>query len=716
MSMTNMRATDVSKNRKREIDKAFRPKSIAVLGASDDKTKFGGRLVAAIINHGYQGELFPINPRGVLVQGLPSYKSLADVGKPIDFVIVCLPQELVEQSLEAAGRVSAGAVLVYASGYAEKDAEGQHAQARMVAIARKHGFVLIGPNCLGLVNGAAKLAATSTVLMDFVSLEPGSLALATQSGALGTYWLDEALDAGLGIGKWVSTGNEADLSTAEILNYFVNDDETRIVSAYIESASHGDRLRKALLAAAAKEKPVIVLRSGRSKVGAKAVATHTGSLAGEDRIMTSLLDQYGVCQAGTLTEMIDLAKIFATQSPSTGRRACIISLSGGAGALIADAATAAGFQIPDVSDQTLKLLGALFPSYAKLSNPIDLTDRVIRDEDLLGRVLDVMLASNEFDAILVFVSGRNFKAITDYTSALTRHFPVWKGSHAAIWKSAPAGLLRSLQKEGVAVFNEIDAAVTALGRAVNAADRRSHLVASPAKPKSVFKSQIAMTERSSKDYLRAAGLPVPASMLVTEASQVDAAFAKLSGRVAVKLQSRDILHKSGHGGISLGLTAYDDVKAEVEKMMSLCIEGGFHFDGVLIEDMKIIEQEFVFGLRNDPNFGSMLTFGRGGTAVEVDPDIFTRFLPVSDADLRTNIACLRMFPLLEGFRGKSPVDIGKLVSVVRHLIDVYESDSSCMEIEINPLAIDDCGNPWILDALVFKGVIATSTPKHEAGL
>ncbi|MEK1931044.1 MAG: CoA-binding protein, partial [Pararhizobium sp.] len=316
-----------------QLDSFFKPRSVAVLGASADIEKTGGRTLANLLSSGYAGKVYPINPRGGEIQGLKTYSALGEVGAPIDLVINCLPGTQFDDVVTTAIELKVKAMITFASGFAEQSHEGLLRQEAIIKRLRDGGVSLVGPNCLGVLDGVNGLAASSSVFLRELDVVAGGLSMATMSGALGVYWLDEVLRAGLGVSKWVATGNEGDVTLSDVLNYLVDDTDTKVICLYVEGIKLGHDFRTGLYRAAAANKPVIVLRSGRSSVGAKAIASHTGALAGEDVLYRTLFEQSGVCQVDSLSEMVDVARIFVTQNVAPKRKAAIISISGGAAAL-----------------------------------------------------------------------------------------------------------------------------------------------------------------------------------------------------------------------------------------------------------------------------------------------------------------------------------------------------------------------------------------------
>jgi len=682
------------------LDALFKPQSVAVVGASDMADKVGGRTLSALLAHNFSGLIYPVNPNRPTTQGQKAYSSLAAIPEPIDLAILCVPARDVEGNVAEACRLGIRAIIILTSGFAELGQEGAEAQDRIAAIAREHGVALLGPNCLGLVNGNIGLAASSTVMLNDRRVKPGRISFVSQSGAIATFWMDAMNQRGIGVSKWVSTGNEASLSLSDILSYLVDDPETDVIGIYVEGFREGTLLRRALAKAAAKHKPIIVLRAGRSETGAQATASHTGALSGEDALQTALLAQYGACQVDSLRQMIDLSRFFLSQQPNQGRRTCVISLSGGAGALIADGLEKIGLDLPQPSPALLAKLTPLFPAYIQARNPIDLSDQILRKPEMFGQVADLVMRSGEYDFVVTFMAGRSPRLMSEAEKSSVELFPKWNGSYATIWISTETALIARLGDVGVLVYEEITDAIDAIGAAVKAAETWSSGVPSRVPPGLQAGPSIALTEMASKAMLgEALGIDRPLYAVAHSHEAWDGNL-PAADRFVAKLQSAALLHKSGNGAIDLGLRTAAEVRASVDRMLAMATSQGLPQDGVLIEKMEAIVHEFLVGLRRDPVFGPYLVIGRGGVTVELDPDVATRFLPVSADDVIAMLRSLRSAKLLDGFRDKPPVALPQLAETISDLCTLFESNTNLAEIEINPLAQCAGDRIVVIDAAV----------------
>lgn len=683
----------------------FEPRSIAIVGASDDLSKTGGRVLECLRFNEFKGRLFPVNPRRTRVQGLPAFASIGDVGERPDLVILSVPAKDVEAEARRACDAGAAGLVVYASGFAEVGSDGEVAQQRITDLVRGRGVRMIGPNCLGIMNGNNGMIASGTIMMQGRRLKSGELGFVSQSGALGMFWMDMMADAHLGVSKFASTGNEADVDVAAVLEYLVEDPGTRVIGMYIEGVKHGQALRRALSRAQQARKPVVVLKAGGSKAGAAAVASHTGKLAGDDELYRCLFERYGVCRVDSLGEMIEVSRILATQKVPAGRRTCIISSSGGAGALTADAAAAVGFEMPPLSEQTALQLKPHFPPYVQLKNPIDLTDRVTSDPGMVRRTLEILMASGEFDHVIAFMAGRSQVVVDEVGhGAFQTVLPRWPGGHAAVWQSGPATLIEALKAAHVSLSADIPAAVKALARAAELAAAPPAAGLDVVPPVRSFAKTKPLAEWEGKLLLkRNTGVASPKSVRVGTVGEVGKALDVVGTPVAMKLQSVDMPHKSGHGGIELGLADAAAVEAAVKRMLAIAQDRGLRHDGVLIEEMYAPQFELIVGFKHDPVLGPFLLLGRGGVLVEVQPDVVRGFLPLSPASIERMLRSLKMGVLLDGFRGRPPAPVQALANTIATIGAWFERDAGVAEIEINPLAVDRHGRILALDALVTVG-------------
>lgn len=677
----------------------FGARSVAVVGASGDPGRIGGRPVAYMKALGYDGEILPVNPTRAEVQGLRAYPSLAAIGRPVDLVVIATPAETVEAALGEAVAIGAKGAVIFSSGFSELDEAGVLRQRRLAGIARAAGLLLLGPNCLGLFDTRSRVAATFTTALESCDVPTGGFACVSQSGALGAYWLDMVRQAGIGVSHWISTGNEAGVGIADALAFLAEDDATRVIGMYVEDIKDGARFREAALAARQAGKPIVAIKAGRSAAGAMAAASHTGALAGEFASYEAFFRQFGIVTARSLSEMVQVAKLHLAGAVPAGDRLGIVSVSGGAGVMLADAADLAGFAVQPLSAATGAALAEALPSFAKPQNPVDVTGGVVQDRAMFRRVLDVVAAAPELDAVVLFI-GLMHSIADELADALSAVCAEAGKPVVVVWVGAPPAVIRRIEAAGIVVFPDIPEAIAALAAA--RAPARGALSGQPLPGGSlaVGRSQRVLAEHEAKRLVAGfGGVAVPEGRLLRSPAEIGGELA--AGRWVAKLQSAELPHKSDHGAVRLGLEGPEQVRRAVADLLALGEHLGVPVDGVLVERMLPFALELVVGLRRDPTFGPMLMVGRGGTAVELEPDVALAFLPLDDAGIEALLRSLRCRRLFDGYRGAPAVDVGAAAAAIGHQARGFLADPSLAELEINPLALPAAGGgaPIALDAL-----------------
>lgn len=692
-----------------KVAKLLAARTIAIVGASSDPTKLTGRPIAYMRRLGFGGKIFPVNPSRETIQGLKSYPSLSAIDEVVDLVIVATAANQVRQVIEEGIAAGVGGFVVFSAGFAEVGAEGAAWQSELSALARKHGVPIVGPNCIGIINAQSGLLATFASAMDQHLLRPGRFGLASQSGALAAYWLDMVLRAGGGISKWISTGNGGDVEISDALSCLVEDEDTRVIGLYIEDLKSPAVFRAAAARAAQLGKPIIAIKAGRTTAGALATASHTGALAGEDQIYQALFDQYGVIRVRSLTEMVDVASIFLSGMMPSGERAAILTVSGGAGALIADELEEAGMGMAEFSTVTTNALREALPSFSKPQNPIDLTATAVMQGDVLfENNLRIAIDAPEVDAVILFtgvmvesVSGH----FVDRLEATKRRSakPV-----IVIWIGAPAAALNRLRAIDVPVFADIPAATAALSKARDFVRARSAVLGQrtlelplPAGPETKRTEKVEqLPEWRSKEWLlRETDVAVPGGVLIRRGEGVSLRLKGLRAPFAAKLQSAEMAHKSDHGGVRLKLNDDAHVDKAVADLFDLGKKLGIQVDGVLVEQMIPYDLELLLGFRRDPRFGPLILVGRGGVEVELEKDVKLGLLPLSADGIASLLRSLRGAKLFDGFRGRQKIDVAALAMMLARLAERFVDDDSIKEIEINPLVGGSRGFV-ALDALI----------------
>ena len=679
-------------------------RSIAIVGASADPKKLGYRPLALLRQHGFDGEMFPINPTRTDIEGMPCYPSLAAVGRPIDLALVLTSAADTEAAIEQGVAAGVRSFAVYASGFAEQDEAGWQRQQRIAALARTHGVAVLGPNCVGAMNARTRMCATIASVGELMTFTPGPFSFVSQSGAIGGYWLDKILKAGLGFSKWITSGNEADIGLADCVRYLADDPETRAIGLYLEAVRDPTALRRALYAAAQAGKPVLALRAGRSAAGATATASHTAGLAGDSEVCDAFLAQCGVQQVESLSAMIDASRMLVWGPAEPCRRPAVVSVSGGAGALMTDALSAAGLGMPGFRPEVAAAIERELPSFGRAANPLDLTGMVGAEPLILKRVLKPILAADDHDCVFVFTGLMHNTAPglveSILTAATTRPRRL-----AVVWIGPPAFAVKALSEAQIPLFDDIPQAARALA-VCNAARQSAQRLASPALSdvRSIEPRRIglALTEQAGQQRMGALdGLDYPDSVRMIGGLAVDEAASILSrGPTVAKLQSPQVLHKTELGAIRLGITDLDALERARLELEAIAHRIGAESEGVLVQSMVEHDLQLIIGLRWDEVFGPVLLVGRGGTEVEAERDIALRVLPVSAQDIEDALSGLRLGPRLMGSRGRAAIDLAALSRALASLCQTYLARADIAEIEINPLALKAPGTFTVLDMLV----------------
>jgi acyl-CoA synthetase (NDP forming) len=704
-SALNAPSTDPTPPLGARLRAALQARSVAIVGASADATKITGRPLAYMLARGYSGKLYPVNPGRSEVQGQRCYPSLAAIGQPVDLAIVGTPAAQVEGVIAEGIVAGIRAFVVFSSGFAETGDAGRALQQRLRALAREAGVAIVGPNCLGLANSATGLIASFTTALEETPLERGAFGFVSQSGALGAYWMDIVLRSGIGFSQWVTTGNECDIDAAEAVACLADDPDTRIIGLYLEDIHDTQAFRIALQRAAVAGKPVIAIKSGRSQAGAAAAASHTGALAGDDALYDACLLQHGALRVGSLTEMVDVARLFLHDSVPAGPRLAVMSVSGGAGVMIADEAEARHMSVPAFDAATCAALRPALPAFTRPANPLDITGNVVQDTAGIARALHAVATDPNVDAIVLFV-GMMHSIAGAFTAALSAVRAAAPRPVIVVWMSAMPETVATLEAAGISVFTDIPPAMQAIAgalraRALQAAARAAPMAAPEALALTTAPAR-ALSEWDGKQLLRdqdAVQLP-PGVLIATDAAE-SALPAALQYPVVAKLQSAALLHKSDAGAVILRIGNDAALADALQRLREIGTQLALDVQGVLVEQMVTFDHELLLGLRRDPRFGAVLTLARGGVEVELDADAVTRLLPVNAAQVEAMLRGLRSARLLDGYRGRPAVDIPAVAAHIATLCDWFIAQAALQEMEINPLALRG-SQAWALDALASR--------------
>jgi len=696
------------------LDSFFAPDSIALIGASRDQEKIPGRLLSMLRKNEYPGKIYPINPNYGDIDGLTCYKSIAEVGAPIDLAIIIIPARAVVGALEQCAAAGVKNAVIISSGFAEEGGDSAAMQDEIVAIAKRTGMRISGPNAEGFLSEVQKVAATFSPTVD---VKPGHIpliattrriAIVAQSGGIGFAIKHRAKALGVAISYCVSAGNESDLGAGEFLDYMVQDASTDVILLFIEGIRDVDKFLVAARRAAEMRKPVIVTKVGRSGAGERAAASHTASMAGWSAAYDAVFAKYGFIVSNDLDEAVTIAAVLTTNPLPKGDRVAVLTVSGGAGIWGADTVSLQGLKVPELSRPVQNQIKQWMPSYGAAGNPVDVTAQGVSSGGL-QKSIELFGASDEVDATLVIMSfasetrqpfkegelkpviARQSKPVVFYSYTLPSDFA-----------------RRELAKSGVVVLSGLTHVGVAMRRLVEYANFRlapqSDVRGLPARDITAHLSAPTLSEFDSKSLLRDAGIAVPDETLVTARDGLDAAIVRAGFPLVMKIQSRDIPHKSEAGGVRVNITA----KGEAFMAYGALLDNARKhrpdavIQGVLVGPMAKKGVEIIIGTLTDRIFGPMVMVGLGGITTELFRDVTYRPAPVSAEEASAMLAALKAAPLLNGFRGAAKADVAALSRLISEVSVLAAHHAKIIsEIEINPVLVHPEGQGvTIVDALV----------------
>jgi acyl-CoA synthetase (NDP forming) len=674
------------------------PASVAIVGASQNPQKVGGMPVRLLTELGYRGTVYPINAGADEVQGLRAYPSLAALPATPDLALIVVPADAVEPALRQAVSKGVGAAIVLSSGFAEVGEAGAAAQQRLVEIACDGKLTLLGPNCLGVMNVREQLYATFTPAPLAGQPEPGSVAIVSQSGAFGAYAFSLARAGGLGLSHWITTGNEATTSVADMIDALVDDEATRVILAYIEGTRDGRRLQQVLGRARAAGKPVIVTKVGRTAAGARAAMSHTASLSGEDSVYQAVFDDSGSVRAATVEQMFRLGQAFAVGTPPRGPRLCVITISGGVGTLLADAASDAGLELPPLPEATAAELQRRIP-FCSTTNPVDVTGQATAQYEVLDFAAVEAARSGAYDSLVLFLAAAG--SAPGYADKIERTVRLVREAAPEL-SLAFAGIVtpelkRRLQAHACLVHEEPTHAVEALAtmarwHAAGPDASASPPAAAPLQPEALPAGML--NEVEGLAFLATHGVPAMPHRHVHGADAAVRAWQTLGGQAVLKIVSRDLLHKSDVGGVRIGLRSETEVReacAAIEVSVAAKAPQARH-EGLLLARRLNPRVELMLGARWDPSFGTLVVLGLGGVAVELEPRTTVLTAPTTAQRVHARLDALGVLRRLGTWRGHAAIDAAPLIDTVLRFAALAAALGPRLgTLEINPLMVTEDG-------------------------
>lgn len=682
------------------LDMFFNPSSVAIVGASENPKKLGHRILVNVMNDGYKGAIYPINPTATEILGLKCYPSISMVPGPVELAIIVIPAAAVINVVDECGRKGVKGVVIITAGFREAGEKGKELELKLQEVARKYGIRIIGPNCLGVIDMWTPLNASFANN----STAAGNIAFTSQSGALGAAVLDYALANKIDFSQFVSLGNKADVDEVALFEAWRENPHTKVIIAYIEGLNDGPAFIQAARATARK-KPIIAVKSGRTSSGSKAVSSHTGSLAGSDAAYDAAFKQSGVLRATSVQELFDYAIAFAYQPLIKGNRICIVTNAGGPGVMATDALEPNGLELATLQPETEAALAPVLPAAANIHNPVDVLGDATHER--YAAALDIVMKDPNIDGVIVILTpqaGTEVKETADViiersktsekpivacfiggevtsvgVDAMTSaHVPVYPFPERAI--AALGAMYRYyawLQEpdEAVETFAVDKNAVAKLFAGIRAEGRKT------------------IGDTEAQTILEAYGITTPRSSVAATPEEAIAYCKQVGYPVVMKIASPDILHKSDVGGIKVGVKNEAEVREWFKTIVdrAKAAKPDATIWGIQIQEMVQDAREIIIGMNSDPQFGPLIMFGLGGIYVEVLKDVSFRVAPMTRLQAKQMIEQIRSYKLLTGVRGQAPADLDATIDVLLRVSQLVTDFPEIAELDINPLMVRDQG-------------------------
>lgn len=676
------------------------PQGVAVIGASTSPDKLGYQVLQNVIQYGYEGAVYPINPTAPEILGLKAYASVLDCPDPIDLAVVLVPNKAVPAVMEQCGQRGLKGAVVITAGFREVGPHGKALEQQVIDILHKYGMRMIGPNVLGIIDTVCKLNASFAAGMP----RRGKIAFMSQSGALCTSILDMAQGQGIGFSRFYSIGNKADINELDLVTAWAEDPETRAIMGYLEGISNGPEFIR-VASQVTRHKPIIAIKSGTTSAGSAAVSSHTGTLAGSEAAYDAAFKQSGIIRAGSVQDLFDYAQAFARQPLLESPAIAVITNAGGPGIMASDAIEHAGLRLASLTQETKQALQAKLPAAASVANPVDVLGDALADRYAMA--IEIVLADPNVGALMVVLTPQTMTQIPETAEALGRLskqygkpcFGAFMGD-AAIKKGVE--VLREYQVPNYQVPERAVAAIAAMWH------YRGWLNTPPlqveeyqvdrVKVKEVFarvraEGRVTIGDAEARDILEAYGIPLPKSGLATTADEAVALAESIGYPVVMKIASPDILHKSDIGGIKLNITS----ASEVRDAFDLLVYRGQRFmpDAIIwgcqVQQMVKGGREVIIGVNRDPQFGPLIMFGLGGIYVEALKDVTFRVAPIDRRNATEMLGEIRSYKLLRGVRGEKPSDQAAIVDTLLRISQLVSDFPEVVELDINPLMVFEQG-------------------------
>lgn len=684
------------------FDNFFCPRSVAIIGASREEGKVGNTIVENMINSGYKGNLFLINPRADKIHNIKCYKSILDTPIDTDLVIIVIPSKYVSKVIEQCAEKNTKWAIIISAGFKESGIKGAKMEKRLIEKAKYYGIRILGPNCLGIINSNCPINASFSPNMP----KKGVIGFISQSGALGTAILDWARTNKIGLSKFVSLGNKADISENDLLEDWADDDKTKVITVYMEGVKNGkDFLR--ISSKVSKKKPVVIIKAGNTNAGAKAVSSHTGTLAGSSKAYDAAFKQAGVIRAKTIKDLFNYAIALSNQPLPKGKRIAIITNAGGPGIMATDACEENNITMANLKSETINKLKEFLPETASFYNPIDVLGDALADR--YRKTLEVVIKDKNIDAILILLtpqamtqSLKTAMSIIEVVEKTKKKMPVFTSFMGGFEVKKGIDLL---MRKGIPNFDIPEEAVYTLKVLMYYSDWISKKTdpivefdVNEKKVKEIFDicrndGRLELGEMESREILKAYKIDVPKAELARDVNEAKKITRKIGYPVVLKIVSPVILHKTDVGGIKIGIENekeleenYDQILWNVKKHMP-----DAKIRGILVQEMIKSKKETIIGMNRDPQFGPVVMFGLGGIYVEILKDVSFRIAPISRKVAKEMVEEIKTINLLKGTRGEKPSDIESIIEILIRFSQLVTDFPEIIEMDINPLFVKERG-------------------------
>lgn len=678
------------------LDHIFSPESIAVVGASRSKHKVSWQVLDNLLKFGFNGRIYPINPKATSVHSIKAYPSVLDVPDEVDMAIIVVPAAHVLSVVDECGRKGIKGLVVITAGFSEIGGVGVERERELHSLVTKYGMTMIGPNCMGVINTHDDVQMDST----FSPIPPlkGNIAFMTQSGALGVAILEHARNVAVGLSKFASLGNAVDVSGNELIEYMETDPETDVILLYIES--FGDPRNFVRIARrVTRSKPIIALKSGRTEAGARAAASHTGAMAGPDVGTQALFEQCGVLRVGSIQELFDLALAFSQQPLPQGRRVAIITNGGGPGIMATDALVSRGMQMAELTPKTIAHLEKNLPQEASTQNPIDL----IADADgpRYRLAMEAVLKDEHVDALVVItvppvvtddveIARAIWEVAREYDKPTLSSFVSRAEDSPAFMELAGHGIPSYLFPENaarsltaMATYREYLAREEGEFRVFDVDKGKAEEIISRGRAD----GRTRLHETETLGLLQAYGFNIVETRMAHSLEEALGLAEEIGYPVALKAIHPKIIHKTEHGAVALDIRTSEELRKHFGTMSDQLSSGGLAPKEFMVQEFARGGKETIMGMTLDPKFGPMIVFGLGGVYVEFLKDVVFGLTPMTDMDAVRMIESIRSYPILEGVRGEPPSDVASIAEYLQRLSQMVEEFHDIAEVDINPFLV-----------------------------